>query len=174
MNRTTPPTSVTVPPVAGWVTAVTVSVSPVSGAVASLASTLTTVAPLSSATVAASLPAVGGSLTGVTVTVTVAVELWLVASVIVYWKVSVPVKLALGVYWIVPPALTVAVPLAGAAAIVVTIGGSPRPVSLARTLSAVELSSATVNASGLATGTSASRVVEVVLLVAVRGVVPAR
>ncbi len=109
-----------------------------------------------------------------TVTVTVAVDDWLVESVIVYWKVSVPVKLGFGVYWMVPARLTVAVPLAGAAAIVVTIGVSPRPVSLARTLSAVELSSATVKVSGLATGTSASRLVEVVLLVTERGVVPAR
>ncbi|MEI2716993.1 MAG: hypothetical protein V9E98_08360 [Candidatus Nanopelagicales bacterium] len=67
-------------------------------------------------------------------TVTVAVELWLVASVIVYWKVSVPVKLALGVYWIVPLALTVAVPLAGAAAIVVTIGGEVQDVRIQQRL----------------------------------------
>ena len=54
-------------------TAVTVSVSPVSGAVVSFASTSTTVGPLSSAVVTVSGLAVGGSLTGVTVTLTVAV-----------------------------------------------------------------------------------------------------
>ena len=60
-------------PLAGWVTAVTLSVSPVSGPVVSLASTLTMVAPLSSATVIGSGLATGGSLTGVTVIETVLV-----------------------------------------------------------------------------------------------------
>ena len=59
-NRTTPPVSVTVPPVAGWVTAVTASVSPVSGMVESLPRTFTTVAGLSSGRVRASSRAVGG------------------------------------------------------------------------------------------------------------------
>ena len=61
-------------PLAGCVTAVMVSVSPLSGAVESLASTSITIVPLSSATVTGSSFAVGGSLSGVTMTVTVAVS----------------------------------------------------------------------------------------------------
>jgi hypothetical protein len=62
---------VTVPPFDPCVIAVTLSVSPLSGAKLSLARTLTAVALLSSATVAASGAAVGSSLALVTVIVTV-------------------------------------------------------------------------------------------------------
>ncbi len=77
--------------VAGCVTAVTVSVSPVSGAIVSLASTLSTVAPLSWATVKLSFTASGGVVRpGVTVTVTVAVSVPPLPSEIVYVNVAVP------------------------------------------------------------------------------------
>ena len=72
--RTTPATSVVVP-FGGWLTAVTDSTSPVSGAPVSLASTPITLSTESSATVGVSVPATGGSLTEVTVTLTVAVAL---------------------------------------------------------------------------------------------------
>ena len=70
-------------PWAAAVTAVTVSVSPVSGPRVSLASTAMLVTPLSSATVVLSVLAIGLSLTGVTVTLTVAVALPPLPSLIV-------------------------------------------------------------------------------------------
>ena len=78
----------------------------------SLASTSSTVAPLSSATVKLSSLAVGGSFTGVTVTVTVAVSVPPLPSEIVYVNASVPKKLAAGVKLTLAP-VKVTVPLAG-------------------------------------------------------------
>jgi hypothetical protein len=63
----------TVPPT-GWVTLMMDRVSPLSGLMLSLARTASVLGPLSSRTVNVSLTAVGLSLTGVTVTETVAVD----------------------------------------------------------------------------------------------------
>ena len=100
-------------PFAGAVQVKTASGSP-SGSV-SFASTGTDTA-LPAVVAAESSAASGGSLDGVTVTVT-----WAVShsdgtppSQTVYVKLSVPLKFANGVYVTVPPALTTAVPLVGA------------------------------------------------------------
>ena len=77
-----------------------------------MASTLTTTA-VSSAVVAVSLPAVGASLTGVTVIVTVAGPLTAPPSPAVYVNESVPLKFAAGAYVKEPFGSNVSVPWAG-------------------------------------------------------------
>src|SRR5207253_2691142 len=139
VKRTTPPLSVT-EPLAGWVTDTTVSVSPVSGAVLSLASTSSTVALLSSATVKLSAVAVGGLFVPATVTVTVPMALPVppLPSEPVYANVVGPLKLGAGAKR-TTPLVSVAVPLAGwVTAITVSVSPvSGAVLSLASTFTTV-------------------------------------
>ena len=86
-----------VPPLLVAPTAETVIVSPVSGANVSLASTSMELFVLSSSTVAVSSSAVGSLLTSATVTVTVAVALPPLPSLIVYVNVYAPENAVAGV-----------------------------------------------------------------------------
>src|SRR5438128_8129723 len=73
----------------------------------------------SSGVLALSSTATGGSLTGVTVTVTVAVALPALPSLMVYWRVIVPLKLVVGLKSrLVPPTMTT-VPLVVVASVMI-------------------------------------------------------
>src|SRR5207253_3124002 len=99
----------------------------------------------------------GASLTGVTVTLTIASAHEPVVSQTRYVKASAPLKSLAGVYVTRPfAAFTLAVPCAGGS-VIVTVRGSRLPstsVSLAVTLIAIGVSSSVMTESGLATGAS--------------------
>jgi len=106
----------------------------------------------SSSVVAVSSTATGASLTSSTVTVTVAVS----PPLIVYVKLSVPLKSGSGTYLSVPSRFLVTVPFAGCVKLSTVIGSPSTSVSLSNTSMSTSTSSSVEAVSSTATGLSST------------------